>query len=189
MNVARRNIAIAFICVFLLTLLCGCQDRSAESFLKDLDNRLLRAHSKDFANCTKYNLQMLEFPAPDTIILIRDDKVVGEYEKGNAVYEEIFTMHSHAIQEYLKKELKPLQTKGIVGSPVQTTEGIQTALLGGTYLVYSYKDNGYAPAYFQINTPKELSQVSSAQPVLEGELRGPFGYVISQQLWDYLQNV
>lgn len=198
----KRIISLIMICSSLLTILCGCKEKKNQiewPVLENPDDRILIADRNNYTNCSQHNLPLFEFYTPDSIVLIRDGTVVAEYGKNDAIYEELLQIHTRSLQSAIqslkdrfKDELKypyPHQTKGMVGSPVETESGLRTALLDETYLVYTYADNTYAPVYFEMNDPSVLSQVVSAQPVLEGESGGPYGFHASQELWDYLKNL
>ena len=198
----KMFISLVLVCVSLLAVLCGCkaeEKKQSKPSLDNLDERLLMVDRNNYTDCPMHDVPLFEYYTPDTITLIRDDAVVAEYPKGNAVYEKILQMHSQSLQANIQNykdryqdEMKypyPHQTKGMVGSPFVTENGLRTALLGRTYLVYTYADDVYAPVYFDINDPSSLSQVVSAQPVLAGESGGPFGFHTSHELWDYLKTL
>ena len=195
----KKIIAISLICVFLLALLSGCKDKddpqSVWPTYENLDKRLVIASSSDYEDCQRHNLSEYEFYAPDSIIVIRDSAVVGEYAKGDAVYEKLLQLHTQSLQDTIQAAKDryeehgipyPPATMGIVGSPVNTEDGLVQALMGGMYLVYTYTEKTYAPVYFEIKEPSDNAQFMCVQPALEGESRGPFAFQISQELWDYL---
>lgn len=198
----KKIIAISLICVFLFILLSGCKDKgdpqSVWPTYENLDKRLVVVSSNDYADCPRHNLSEYEFFTPDAIIVIRDDAVLGEYAKGDAVYEELLQLHTRSLQDSIQADKDryeelgipyPATTMGIVGSPVNTEEGLAQALMGGIYLVYTYAENAYAPVYFDINEPLGNSMFMCVQPVLEGESRGPFAFTVSQSFWDYLGTI
>lgn len=198
----KKLAALVLVGASLLTGLLGCKSDKDEfkwPQLKNADKRLLVADPADYADCPQHDVPLFEFYTPDTITLIRDGAVVGEYPKENATYEKILQMLSQALADKLqqlmdrhgedmKNHAWPHGVGTVMGSPVETEDGLRTALLGRIYLVYTYKDNAYAPVYFAISeSAEELSLVSAAQPKISGEFGGPFGFYATQELADYLK--
>lgn len=203
MTLIKKGIVLLLVCGFLLTVLWGCKANTKKQSdwpaLENYDQSIWMANSSDFANCPRHDLPFFTFFTPDTITLVRDNAVVGEYQKGNANYEKILQMHTQSLEKNLedyktkyKDQMKypfPYQTMGIVGGVAEAEDGLRGVLTGGTYLVYTYNENAYAPVYFDMKAPTEISQVIAAQPVLEGQSGGPFGFNTSQELWDYLKTL
>lgn len=201
----KKFIPLLLIFVLLASTLSSCKTtivKQSESEIKKteyIDERLIMADPDDYTNSPRHNVPQFQYHNPDAIILIRDDVVVGEYPKSDGVYEKILQLHTDSLQENLRnyreqykeqmKEPYPHQTYGMVGYSVETENGSVGALLNGTYLVYTYTENTYAPVYFDMKAPSDCSHVISAQPVLEGESRGPFAFETTQELWDYLSEM
>ena len=192
------------LCLVMFSVLCGCKEEEKEQsewpiYLEDVDERLLWADSANYADCPRHNLPLFEFYTPDTITLIRDDAVIAEYPKGNAVYERILQLHTQSLQNSLQyykdrykdemKEPYPHQVGAILAYSVETEDGKRSKLVAGTYLVYTYADDAYAPVYFNLSAPTELSLVGTAQPHASDEFGGPYGFNTSQELWDYLKTL
>ena len=181
-------LSFLLIAVLLVPALYGCQKKTYQ----EVDTALILPKATDYPDSKPHDMDNFDFAKPDTITLVMDNKIIGEYAAGSTAYEKILEINTEALQSYVKeqKEIHGEQYSsamlGDLGSLTETKDGYIRTIIGCIILIYQYADNRYAPVYFQLNNPSQEPSffVWACQPDCSTHL-----YPGTQELWDYVHEL
>ena len=138
------------------------------------------ANPEDYQDHPYQDLSLGELADPERIVLSKDGREKAAFEKGSDAYEHLTTM----IRSLIDTELDRNEEQGILGRKLDQTM-LYMKLDEGTYLIYEYPADSYAPVYFLMPTHPDdiLIAVGSAD---YRDDAGPHAFMYSQELLDYL---
>lgn len=123
-----------------IVLLAGC------------GKKVERANPEDYWDHPYQDLALGSVADPERIVLSKNGREKAVFEKGSDAYEHLTTM----IRSLIKEELDRNQERDDVGRKLEQTM-LYMKLDEGTYLIYEYPADSYAPVYFFISdVPDDL---------------------------------
>lgn len=119
------------------------------------------ANPEDYQDHPYQDLSLGELADPERIVLSKDGREKAAFEKGSDAYEHLTTM----IRSLIDTELDRNEEQDDVGRKLEQTM-LYMNLDEGTYLIYEYPADSYAPVYFFISDyPDDLLVcLASADP-------------------------
>ena len=119
------------------------------------------ADSERYEDHPYQELSLGELADPERIVLAQNGREKSVFEKGSDEYEHLTTM----IRSLIDTELDRNEEQGILGRKLDQTM-LYMELNDGTYLIYEYPADSYAPVYFSISDVPDsvLVCLASADP-------------------------
>lgn len=119
------------------------------------------ANPEDYQDHPYQDLSLGELADPERIVLSKDGREKSVFEKGSDEYEHLTTM----IRSLIDTELDRNEERDDVGRKLEQTM-LYMKLDEGTYLIYEYPADSYAPVYFFISDVPDsiLVCLASADP-------------------------
>lgn len=119
------------------------------------------ADSERYEDHPYQELSLGELADPERIVLAQNGREKSVFEKGSDEYEHLTTM----IRSLIDTELDRNEEQGILGRKLDQTM-FYMELDEGTYLIYEYPADSYAPVYFSISDVPDsvLVCLASADP-------------------------
>ena len=119
------------------------------------------ANPEDYQDRPYQDLSLGELADPERIVLSKDGQEKSVFEKGSDEYEHLTAM----IRSLIDTELDKNEERDDIGRKLDQTM-LYMKLDEGTYLIYEYPADSYAPVYFSISDiPDELLVcLASADP-------------------------
>lgn len=132
------------------------------------------ANPEDYQDHPYQELSLGELADPERIVLAKNGREKSVFEKGSDEYEHLTTMIRSLMDAELDKN--------------EQIEELGRKLDEGTYLIYEYPADSYAPVYFFISDyPDDLLVcLASADPRYEA---GPHAFIGVREVRDYLNSL
>ena len=139
------------------------------------------ANPEDYRDHPYQDLSLGELADPERIVLAKNGREKAVFEKGSDAYEHLTTM----IRSLMDAELDRNEQIEELGRKLDQTM-VYMKLDEGTYLIYEYAADSYAPVYFEL-TDTQNSVVGIYSPVEDSlTLHGFWSATEAQELLDYL---
>ena len=138
------------------------------------------ANPEDYRDHPYQDLALGELADPERIVLAKNGREKSVFEKGSDAYEHLTTM----IRSLMDAGLDRNEQIEELGRKLDQTM-VYMKLDEGTYLIYEYPADSYAPVYFLMPTHPDdiLIAVGSAD---YRDDASPHAFMYSQELLDYL---
>ena len=141
------------------------------------------ANPEDYQDHPYQELSLGELADPERIVLAKNGREKSVFEKGSDEYEHLTAM----IRSLIEEELDRNQERDDIGRKLDQTM-LYMKLDEGTYLIYEYPADSYAPVYFSISDVPDSILVCLADDDPRGEA-GPHCFTGVREVRDYLNSL